>query len=277
MSNHEIKDLLRVVGSPQNALVKDLRRAFQNAELTEDGYCAIESVRMVEEAIRSGLRFKALFFSESGQGRAGRLLPQMSRHTEALLLPDKVFNSAVGTGSPQGVAALVKIREHKLDEVLLAARNPLLVVALGVQDPGNLGTIVRSAEAFGATAVVTANGTVSHYNAKAIRASAGSLLRLPVVRGDAESIVPGLRAQGMRLLATSSHSGAALPSVDLAGPVALFIGNEGSGLSPGIMSAMDLSVLIPIAAGVESLNAGIAASIILYEAARQRAITPGQS
>jgi TrmH family RNA methyltransferase len=277
MSNHEIKDLLRVVGSPQNALVKDLRRAFQNAEPTEDGYCAIESVRMVEEAIRSGLRFRALFFSESGQVRAQRLLPQMSKHTEALLLPDKVFNSAVGTGSPQGVAALVKIREHKLDEVLLAARNPLLVVALGVQDPGNLGTIIRSAEAFGATAVVTANGTVSHYNAKAIRASAGSLLRLPVVRGDAESIIPSLRAHGMRLLATSSHSGTALPSVDLAGPVALFIGNEGSGLAHGIMSAMDLSVLIPIAGRVESLNAGIAASIILYEAARQRAITPGQS
>src|SRR3954470_20946822 len=140
---------LRPVTSAQNKHVKDLRKALSQGELTEDGLAAIESARTIEAAIHSGLKFRALFFSESGKSRAERLLPQVGAHVETLLLPDSIFASAVDTESPQGVAALVKPKTHAMEDLFRVA-DPLIVVAAGVQDPGNLGTLIRSAEAFGA-------------------------------------------------------------------------------------------------------------------------------
>src|SRR6476469_7135921 len=139
----EIESRLRRVSSRQNALVKDLRKALSQSEPTAEGYLAIEGVRMIEEAIRSGLRFQAVFFSESGSAHATRLLPQIGSQVEILLLPDEVFVSAVSTESPQGAAALVKLRAHKLEDLMEAAADPLLVGVAGIQDPGNLGTIIR--------------------------------------------------------------------------------------------------------------------------------------
>jgi len=260
---------LRPVTSAQNRQVKDLRKAFSQGELTEDGHAAIESVRTLEEAIRSGLKFRAVFFSESGKGRAGRLLPQLGAHVETLLLPYSIFESAVDTEAPQGVAALVKLKSHTLEDLFRAAA-PLLVIAAGVQDPGNLGTLMRSAEAFGAAGVVVTEGTVTPLNPKAIRASAGSLFRLPVVQAKTLQLLPILASHGVRLLGTTSHKGVPLPEADLKGAVAVCIGNEGAGLPKELLAKVESNLVIPHSDKVESLNAGIAASIILYEAARQR-------
>lgn len=260
---------LRRVNSRQNALVKELRRAFARGERTDDGSVAIESVRIVEEAVRSGLRFRALLFRESSAEIAERLLPQIAAEVETILLPDEVFDSAVATESPQGVAALVHVKGHKLADALRAPE-PMLVVVAGVQDPGNLGTIVRSAEAFGAHGVLLAEKTVSAFNPKTVRASAGSLFRVPVVDVELDSAMAELKSRGLRLVATSSHKGTALDEAKLAGAVALFIGSEGAGLSRVVLTKMDEVVAIPHSPRVESLNAGVAASILLYEAARQR-------
>ncbi len=262
-------DRLRPVSSRQNALVKELRRAFHDGEPAADGSIAIESVRAIEEAIRSGLRFRAVFFAESARAPAGRLLPQLSAYVETLLLPDDVFQSVVATETPQGVAALVRLKVHKLDDVL-AAPGPLIVAAAGVQDPGNLGTIIRSAEAFGAAGVLVGGGTVSPYNPKVVRASAGSLFRLPVVAVEFPAVLAALRDRGLRLLATSSHKGTAADEADLTGGVVVMIGNEGAGVPKEIMRQMDGQVAISHQRNVESLNAGVAASIVLYEASRQR-------
>src|SRR5947208_15969765 len=108
---------LRLVSSPQNQQVKDLRKAFSKGELTGDGHAAIESVRIIEEAIRSGLKFRTVFFSESGKARADRLLPQLGAYVETLLLPDEVFASAVDTETPQGVAALVKVKTYEIEDL----------------------------------------------------------------------------------------------------------------------------------------------------------------
>ncbi len=263
-----LKDRLRQVSSKENVLVKELRHSFTQAALTEDGYCAIEGVRLLEEALRSGLRVKAVFFSQSAQERANRLLPQISTHADALLLPDAVFRSAVATETPQGVAALVKLKSFAFAELL--GINPLILGAAGVQDPGNLGTIIRSAEAMGASGVLTMEGTVNAINPKVIRASAGSLFRLPVVKMDSAEAVGMLREQGARILATSSHKGIPLDEADLTGACAIFVGSEGAGISKELIAEADEVIAIPHSERVESLNAGIAASIILYEAARQR-------
>lgn len=263
---------LRRITSAQNAVIKDLRRAFARGERTPDGYCAIESVRIVEEAIRSGLRFRAVFFSESAVSRAERLLPQVGAHVDTIVLPDEIFRGAVATENPQGVAALVRLKEGDL-EGALAHTKPLIAAIAGIQDPGNLGTIVRSAEAFGANAVLLGDKTVSQFNAKAVRASAGSLFRLNVVNLDLNSNIGALRERGLRLVGTSSHKGTPLNEADLTGGLAVFIGNEGAGLPRELLTHMDLNVIIPHSPRVESLNAGVAASILLYEISRQRSNT----
>lgn len=262
---------LRPVSSRQNALVKELRKSFSQSGLTQEGLVAIEGVRILEEAIRSGLRLQAVFFSEGGRVHAERLLPQISSHTEAILLPDAVFQSAVDTETPQGVAALVKPRVFRLEEILQGADENLLIIGLaGVQDPGNVGTVIRSAEAFFARAVLLGEKTASHFNAKVVRASAGSVFREPVMRLPLLEAVNTLKERGVRVVATSSHKGKPAAEIDLTGPLALLIGNEGAGLPPAVAALADELVTIPHSPRVESLNAGIAASILLYEAGRQR-------
>jgi len=265
---------LRRITGRHNALVKELRQAFARAERTEDGSCAIEGVRIVEEAIRSGLRFRAVFFKESAQNLAERLLPQIGSHVEILLLPDKLFDGAVPSETPQGVAALVRLKEFSFSDVLERMQIGPMIILAGLQDPGNLGTILRSAEAFGSAGVLLGEGTVSPFNSKVIRASAGSLFRLPVIvakaAGGLEEISGKLRSQSVRLIATSSHKGTPLDQARLTGPAAIFIGSEGAGLPRTLMAQVDELVAIPHTAQVESLNAGVAGSIVLYEAARQR-------
>ena len=260
---------LRLVTSRQNSLVKDLRRAFTQGETTADGYCAAEGIRLLEEAIRSSLRFKALFVSESAQERAQRLMPQIASHVEAILLPDEVFNSAVQTEAPQGVAALVKLKTQSLEDVLQHP-DPLVLGAAGVQDPGNLGTMIRSAEAFGAVAVLAAEKTVNPLNPKVVRSSAGSIFRLPVFKTEWRAALAAMRERGMRIVATSSHKGVPVDEADLRGPLAIYVGSEGAGVPREILAEADEIIAIPHSPRVESLNAGIAASIILYEDARQR-------
>ena len=261
---------LRRIEGRHNPLVKLLRQAFAGADCARNGDCAVEGLRIVEEAIRSGLRFRAVFFRESEPDLAQRLLPQIGAHVETLLLPNKIFDNAVPSETPQGVAALVHLKEFSLEEIMERLQIGPLVVIAGLQDPGNLGTILRSAEAFGGAGVVLGEGTVSPFNAKVVRASAGSIFRVPVIRRKLDAVSSQLRAQEIRLVATSSHKGTPLGEARLTGPLAMFIGNEGSGLPRDLMTRMDEVVVIPHAPQVESLNAGVAASILLYEAARQR-------
>jgi TrmH family RNA methyltransferase len=198
---------------------------------------------------------------------------------------DKLFASVAGTETPQGVAALFEQPAWEFDDVVRGAAGVdgafrgdavLVLVMAAVQDPGNVGTIVRSAEAFGATGVVSTRGSADPWSPKALRASAGSGLRFPVLRGMAIPVLLAqLRVAEVKIVAASSHAAAvsgagADAAADLRGAVAIFIGNEGAGLPAAIEHAADARIWIPMSAGVESLNAGVAASVVLYEAARQR-------
>jgi RNA methyltransferase, TrmH family len=260
---------LRRVEGRHNSLVKTLRTAFARGELTPEGDCAVEGLHIVEEAIRSGLQFRAVFFSESATARAERLLPQIGAHVETLMLPDKLFASLAPSESPQGVAALVRCKQWSFEQVLEKAHTGPVLALAGIQDPGNLGTILRSAEAFGAAGVILGEGTVSPYNSKVVRASAGSVFRVPAVRTKLPEVLSQLRQHGCRLLATSSHKGRPLSEADFSPPVAIFIGGEGAGVPRDLLPKMDETVAIPHSPQVESLNAGVATSIILYEAARE--------
>jgi RNA methyltransferase, TrmH family len=261
---------LRPVSGRHNERLKEMRLAFRRAALTPRGECAIEGVKLIEEALRKGLHLESLYFSESARPLAEKLLQQISAHTETFILPNALFKSLVPSDAPQGVAALLKLPTFTVDRVLDRSVDGPVVVAAGLQDPGNLGTILRSAEAFGAAGVFLTEGTVSPYNSKVLRGSAGSIFRLPFLQIPSSELIPLLRKRGVRMLATSSHKGTPLITVSWAPPLAIFIGNEGAGLPREIMHQMDETLVIPQAAPVESLNAGVAASIVLYEAARNR-------
>lgn len=263
-------DRLRPVAGRHNQRLKELRQAFRRSELTAQGECAIEGVKLIEESLRSGQHLESVFFSESARPLAEKLLPQIGARTETVVLPNALFNSIVPSDAPQGVAALLKLPTFSSRQLLDRANNGPLVVAAGLQDPGNLGTILRSAEAFSAAGIFLTEGTVSPYNSKVLRGSAGSIFRLPLVRIASAELIPLLRQHSVRMLATSSHKGTPLPKVSWALPLAVFIGNEGAGLPREIMNQMDETLAIPQAAQVESLNAGVAASIVLYECARNR-------
>ena len=149
--------------------------------------------------------------------------------------------------------------------------NPLLVILAGLQDPGNLGTILRSAEAFGATGILSLPGTVSPWNAKAVRASAGSVFRLPLLAVTAEECFTHLREAGVKIWTTAVQSAQPANQVDIASPTAILIGNEGKGVAVELAAQADGTLTIPCPGPVESLNAAVAASVLLYEASRQRA------
>jgi TrmH family RNA methyltransferase len=257
-----------VVSSRANARVKQLRAAFQGHARLSGGMVAIEGDHLLEEALRSGMVLKTVFVSERRE--VPRIVP---RGVEVLRLTDEVFASAVETQSPQGVAALLVPPVSMLEDVLRGSSAALILIAAGLQDPGNLGTLVRSAEAFGAAGVLTTPGTVSAWNQKALRASVGSVFRLPVVAVDASEI-EGLKQRGVRLIAAVGADDFGVVEareMDFTLACALMIGNEGAGLAAEWMEMCDARVTIPCPGKVESLNAAVAGSLLLYEASRQRA------
>src|ERR1700729_2191513 len=185
-----------VVSSRANARVKQLRAAFAGQPRLSGGMVAIEGEHLLEEALRSGMVLKTVFVSERRE--VPKIVP---RGVEVLRLTEEVFGSVVETQSPQGIAALMVPPVFGLDDVMgVGGAAALILVAVGLQDPGNLGTLVRSAEAFGATGVLTTPGTVSAWNQKALRASVGSVFRVPVVGVDASEIEE-LKRRGVKLIA----------------------------------------------------------------------------
>ncbi len=260
------------ISSPANPLLKDVRRAIVRGSLTHEGLCVAETFHLLEEALRSDCDVKTVLAAESVRSAAESHVRRLAG-VKVAILPDRLFQGLAGTETSQGVMALVRPPVWTLDQLF---RGRALVIVLdGVQDPGNAGTIARAAEAFGATGALFLKGTVSPHNPKTLRASAGSLFRLPYLAGlDAALARAALRQHRIELYAgvpaRPENAARPLADVDFTAPCGLIIGNEARGVSGELRSAaMDMS--IPTI-GVESLNAAVAAGILLYEARRQRTL-----
>jgi TrmH family RNA methyltransferase len=270
---------LRIVQSKQNTRLKELRRALAQP-LREPGrrgrgrgLAGIEGPNLIEEALRAGLRLACVFVAEGAEDLL-QTLP-LPPQTEILLLPKALLDSALATEAPQPIAALVAPPDWTWTHLLGGRPKtaPLLLVLAGLQDPGNLGAILRSAEAFAADGVLSLPGTVSAWNPKAVRASAGSVFRVPLLAVSAEECFARLREAGVTILTTSTtaaHGARPADRVNLAGSLALIIGNEGNGVPEGLAAQADGAVTISCPGPVESLNAAVAAGVLLYEASRQR-------
>ena len=267
--------LISIVQSRQNARVRELRAAFARTGREVSEVIGIEGEHLLSEALRSGLHLRTVFIRTEPDARNLRILERLilPAPTPIVSLNPAVFASAVETESPQGIAAIVETPHFSLAESLSGPR-PLVLVTAALQDPGNLGTLIRSAEAFGAGGVIALPGTVSVWNSKTLRASAGSAFRVPVVAEKSAAAFAALAERKITVFAAvpASSDTDAIPCsrADLTGPAAFLIGNEGSGLSAELLDRADQRIAIPTPGPVESLNAAVAASILLYEAARQR-------
>ena len=254
------------LSSPANPLLKDVRRALAHGALTSEGLLVAETFHLLEEALRSELELRVVI-------AAARVRSAVENHVRGLrrvrlaVVSDALFDQLGSAESAQGVIALVRPPEWKLEEVFGGA--PLVVVLDGVQDPGNAGAIARAAEAFGATGVLFLKGAVSPFNTKTVRASAGSLFRLPFLAGlDPALVLASLRQRRLQLYAADPRGALTLDRADLRAPAAVVIGSEAHGVS-GVFRQDSRSLRVHTR-GVESLNAALAAGVILYEAARQR-------
>lgn len=255
------------ITSPRNPLLKEVRRALAKGTLTEDGLCVAETFHLLEEALSSGLETPVVIAAESVRETVERQVGRLNG-LKLLTVSDAVYKEISATEAAQGVMALVRPQRWTLDHVFRG--RSLVVVLDGVQDPGNAGTMVRAAEAFGATGMLWLKGTVSPWNAKTLRASAGSLFRVPVMEGlDAGMVRAALQQRKVDVYTAVPRGGTAAHAADLTRRCALVIGSEGRGISLEMSAAgQDLHIAT---SGVESLNAGVAAGILLYEAWRQRA------
>jgi len=269
---------VRIVQSKQNPRLKGLRRALMAPGRERGGgpaLAGIEGPNLIAEALRAGLRIDCVFVAQGAE----RLLDSLPLppETDVLLVPKALLDSALTTETPQSIAAVIETPDWSWTHLLGGQRNPapLVLVLAGLQDPGNLGTILRSAEAFGAHGVLALPGTVSAWNCKAVRASAGSVFRLPLLGASAINSIDRLREAGLRILTTTAGAAEPADLVDLTGPVALLIGNEGNGVPKPLSAMADGAVTIPCPGPVESLNAAVAASVLLYEASRQRTVGTG--
>ena len=260
----------RIVQSKQNSRVKELRRALANPGREKDGLAGIEGPNLLIEAVRAGLRIHCVFASEGNEEWLER--QALSAETKVLIVPREVLRSALTTETPQPIAALVEPPSWTWSDLMGPRQNtPALILILAeLQDPGNVGTIVRSAEAFGATGVICLSGTVSAWNPKAVRASAGSVFRVPLIATNTENAFAHLRESGIEVLVATPVAGLSADRARLSNPEAFLIGNEGSGVPEKIAALADGAITIPCPGPVESLNAAIAAGVLLYEASRQR-------
>jgi TrmH family RNA methyltransferase len=261
---------LREVGSPTNALVKVFRRALAEGT-TQQGWLAVEGPFLVEEALKAApdVKTHSVLIASGAAPRFSALLDRLTAEAKITKVPDRLFERVAQTQSPQGIAAFVELPAHRLEQVV-GGHDALLLVACRVQDPGNLGTMLRTALAFSASALLTLKETVSPFNPKAVRASAGAVFRLPLVCDlDAHEALTFL-SRRVRIVAADRHSPSPLSQADLTSPLAILVGREASGLPEEIARHASQLLSIPIREEVDSVNAATAAAIFLYEAARQR-------
>lgn len=255
---------VETITSRGNPLVKMLRKAASRGAASADGFALAESPHLLEEALRAGVEIRGVFATEAARPKVERLLPP-HRNVTLRLLDEKLFAECAATVRPQGVLTLVKLPRSTPEAVF----GGLAVVLDSIRDAGNAGTIVRSAEAFGASGAVFLKGSANPAHPKTLRAAAGSLFRLPFLHGmECEEFLTAAAAAGARLYAASARGEVALAEADFSAPAAIVIGSEAHGVAPVLRNAAT-TVSAPIER-VESLNAAAAAAVILYEAARRR-------
>lgn len=262
------------IRSKDNERVKYVKKLAQRRFRDREGKFVLEGFRAVEEAFKAGFPPELVMLTPSAQAapEGKRILSLAGREGVAIYgVADNLMREMAGTQTPQGILAVAKRREDALEQIL--SRGPsLLVLVDGVQDPGNLGTIIRTSAAAGAQGVVVLPGTVDPWNPKVVRATMGNLFRLPVVTmREWEDVAARLKNAGLKIITGDPGADKPIYRVNLTSPVVLVAGNEAGGAGEDI-AGHGIRVSIPMTGGVDSLNVAVAVGIMLYETVRQRSV-----
>ncbi|GAB6181146.1 RNA methyltransferase [Desulfotomaculum defluvii] len=263
-----------MITSTQNAHVKYIKRLAQRNFRQRERKFIVEGIRFVEEALASNWTADYLLYTAQGtQLERGMMLLEQARGKgiETLEVSESIMRELTDTETPQGVLAVLWQPDYTLGDVVKPGQHPLVVIVDGVQDPGNLGTIIRSSDAAAASGVILLKGTVDLYNPKTLRSTMGSLFHLPVMQAeDVEGVLNYLISLGITLLIGDPADGIPVFGANLQEPVGIVVGNEGAGPRKEIFCHKHQKITILMPGNAESLNVAIATSIILYEATRQR-------
>ncbi len=260
------------LSSKDNSTILYLRSLSDPKRRKKEKAFLIEGLKMVEEALRDNLGVKTVVAAPSLVQHHGKGVLKLaeSRGIDVLWISERLMDALSESKTPQPVMAEVTMKHHS-EEGLLANEAGLIIIAHQLQDPGNIGTIIRTTEAVGASGLAITQNTVDPFNAKAIRASMGSILRLPIVLiGDISVFIKKCKQKGFQTAATVLTGEKTHFDINLTKPTVVVLGQEGAGLPQDIMAEIDLRVRIPMAATIDSLNVATAAAVILYEAMRQR-------
>jgi RNA methyltransferase, TrmH family len=258
---------LDYIQSKDNSLIKHIKKLREKKYRGETGQFLTEGFRFVEEALLAKWEVPYIFVNEHQMEKwqQSSIRPIVGSKTKIYLLKDNVFKTIAGTETPQGIIAVVNMRKEDISK-----EDGFFVLVDRIQDPGNMGTIIRTAHAGGALGVIYTKGTVDVFNEKTLRSTMGSIFYIPVVEDSTLKYVESLRSRGFKLLVSSLNAEKNFFEVNLKDNIIICIGNEGNGVDNEVEKLSDLSVKIPMPGGAESLNAAVAGSVMIYEAVRQR-------
>lgn len=256
--------------SVHNERVKQWAQLQEKKHRDKQGKFIVEGIHLVEEALKNEVDIECVAYSiDSGIPSELKKVSSASLDIEWIGVSPAIIAKCSDTKTPQPVFAVVRKRSGSL-EPLLSIPNSLVVVLDGVQDPGNVGTIIRSADAVGADGVIVGAGSADIYSPKTIRSTMGSIFHVPVIEGNVSEILPQAKARGIRLAGASLQASGSCYSYDFRNATWLLFGNEAKGLSDEARGLMDDGLIIPMRGQAESLNVAMSASVLLYEAMRQR-------
>lgn len=253
------------IESKDNSIFKGTRKLKERKNRTKENKYIIEGFRIVEEALKAGASLDSVFLNKQSEEKALNLLEKYSFSKRSFGLNDELFSEISDTTNSQGIIAVVNMEKEKTKDF-----KEFYILCDKVQDPGNLGTIIRTAHAAGCDGVILTKGTVDIYNEKVIRSTMGSIFYLPIIFDDDLNILKALKEDGFKILATSLEGKCDFFKEDLKGKVVVTVGNEGNGVSKEVYDLSDSKVKIPMPGNAESLNVAVATSIVLYERVRQK-------
>ncbi|MGL4656224.1 MAG: TrmH family RNA methyltransferase [Sarcina sp.] len=251
-----------VIESKNNSLFKNIKKLKEKKYRNQSSTYLIEGLRFVDEAFKSGVEIETLLFTEEFKEKHSEFLENRNVKEEIILSPS-LLKELSFTGTPQGVMAIVAMENKELKD------GDIVVLVDKVQDPGNMGTIIRTAHAVGAAGIITTKGTVDIYNDKTLRSTMGSIFYLPVIEDNNLEKINELKSEGFRLVVSSLQGKNDFFNEDLSGKTIIAVGNEGNGVSDEVYDISDIKVKIPMPGNAESLNVAVATSVMLYEKIRQ--------
>ncbi|MDR0591401.1 MAG: RNA methyltransferase [Candidatus Nomurabacteria bacterium] len=262
----------KVIASPSNQIVKDLVRLSKRSERDTSDLFLIEGYRPITRAMESGFHLEDLYYSTEwflGENEMSVVQAAESTGTRITQLGREAFAKVTYRDRPEGLLAVGKQWHTKLEDLELSD-NPFVLIVESIEKPGNLGTILRSADATGAEAVIVTDPVTDVFNPNVVRASTGVLFKVPVVVTDSASALAFCKTHDIKTLAATPHTDTLYTSVDMTQPIAVVMGSEQFGLSDQMMHAADLQVKLPMLGLADSLNVSAATVVLAYEVVRQR-------